>query len=347
MRTINVGVIGTGGIGAKQHIPALAKQPDVKILAVCDVNEAAAKEVAKEFNIPHVFTDYGELLKIGEIEAIHVCTPNKMHMPPTVDALNAGKHVIVEKPLARNAIEGGQMVEAARKNGRKLMVAQNLRFTHENAYLKRVVDAGELGEVYFARVWALRRRGVPSWGVFIDKEAQGGGPLIDIGVHALDLAMHLMGHPKPTAASGMAYTKIGNTPGHVGAWGAWDYKNYTVEDYAAGFIRFENGVSMILESSFCANFGNEGMNVVLLGTKGGLETSPLKVYGESNGALTETVPSLIPSSGSSYEGEVRAFYDAIQNDTPPPVTGEQALNVMKILDAIYRSSDEGKEVPIG
>jgi len=305
-----------------------------------------AKKVAQQHNIPHVFTDYQDLLKLAEIESVHVCTPNNMHMPPTVDALNAGKHVIVEKPLARNAVEGARMVEAAKKNGKKLMVAQNLRFTPEHAYLKRVVETGELGEIYFARVWALRRRGVPSWGVFIDKEAQGGGPLIDIGVHALDLAMHLMGHPKPTAASGMAYTKIGNTPGHVGAWGAWDYKNYTVEDYAAGFIRFENGVSMVLESSFCANFGNEGMNVVLLGTKGGIETSPLKVYGESNGALTETVPSMIPSSCSSYEGEVRAFYDAIQNDTPPPVTGEQALNVMKVLDAIYRSSDEGKEVPI-
>lgn len=345
MRTINVGVIGTGGIASSQHIPALAKQPDVKILAVCDVNEAAAKDVAQKFNIPHVFTDYYEMLKVDEIEAVHVCTPNKLHMPVSVDALNAGKHVMVEKPLARNAVEGAQIVETAKKNGKKLMVAQNLRFSPENAYLKRVVDTGELGEIYFARVWALRRRGVPSWGVFTDKEAQGGGPLIDIGVHALDLAMHLMGHPKPTAASGTAFTKIGNTPGHVGAWGPWDYKNYTVEDYAAGFIRFDNGTSMVLESSFAANLGREGINVVLLGTKGGLETNPLKIYGESNGALTETVPSLIPS-GSSYEAEVRAFYDAIQNDTPPPVTGEQALNVMKILDAIYRSSDEGKEVPI-
>jgi predicted dehydrogenase len=347
VRTINVGVIGTGGIASHQHIPALAKQADVKILAVCDVNEAAAKQVAEQFNVPHVFTDYQDLLKIGEIEAVHVCTPNKLHMPPSIDALNAGKHVMVEKPLARNATEGAQMVEAAKKNGKKLMVAQNLRFSPENAYLKRVVESGELGEIYFARVWALRKRGVPSWGVFIDKEAQGGGPLIDIGVHALDLAMHLMGHPQPTAASGMACAKIGNTPGHVGAWGAWDWKNYTVEDYAAAFIRFDNGASMVLESSFCANFGNEGMDVVLLGTKGGLQMNPLKVYGESNGALTETVPTMIPKEGSSYEAEVRAFYDSIQNDTPPPVTGEQALNVMKILDAIYRSGEEGKEVLIG
>ena len=346
MRTINVGIIGTGGISSNQHMPALAKQPDVKIIAVCDVNHETAKHVAEEFDVPHVFSDYKKLLAVDDIEAVHVCTPNNLHMPPTVDALSAGKHVLVEKPLARNAVEGTKMVGAARKNGRKLMVAQNMRFNAENQYLKRVIEAGELGEIYFGRVWALRRRGVPSWGVFTDKEKQGGGPLIDIGVHVLDLALCLMGHPKPVAASGKTYTKIGNTPGHVGAWGCWDHTKFTVEDYAAAFVRLDNGASIVIESSFAANIGQDRMNVSLLGTKGGAETSPLTIYGESNGALTDTSPAFIPSSGSSYEGEVRGFYDAIQNDTEPPVTGEQALNVMKILDAVYKSSDEGKEVLI-
>ena len=327
-------------------MPALAKQPDVKILAVCDVNPESARRAAERFEVPHIFEDYSKLLAMGEIDAVHVCTPNYLHMPPTVDALEAGKHVMVEKPLARNSIEGAQMVEAARKNNRKLMVAQNMRFGPEAQCLKRFIDAGDLGEIYFGRVWALRRRGVPSWGVFTDKEKQGGGPLIDIGVHVLDLTLYLMGHPKPTAASGKAYTKIGNTPGHVGVWGPWDYKNYTVEDYAAAFVRLDNGASLVIESSFAANLGDERMSSLLLGTRGGAETNPLRIYGEERGTLIDITPVHL-GNWSSYEAEVRGFYDAIQNDTEPPVTGEQALNVMKILDAIYTSSEENREVVIG
>ncbi len=345
MKTINVGVIGTGGIASNQHMPALEKQPDVKILAVCDVNEEAAKRAAERFNVNHIFTDYKKLLEMAEIDAVHVCTPNFLHMPPTVDALNAGKHVMVEKPIARNAIEGAEMVAAAKKNKKKLMVAQNMRFDGGSQTLKRIIDAGELGEIYFARVHALRRRGIPSWGVFIDKEKQGGGPLIDIGVHILDLTLYLMGHPKPITCSGQAFTKIGNTPGHVGVWGPWDYEHYTVEDYAAGFVRLDNGASLVIESSFAANIGEDRFNSALLGTKGGAETNPLKIFGEQHGTLLDITPVHVPKV-SSYEAEVRGFYDAIQNDTEPPVTGEQALNVMKILDGIYTSSETGREVVI-
>jgi len=345
LKTINVGIIGTGGIAANQHMPALAKQPDVKILAVADVNEQAAKNAAERFEVKHVFSDYKKLLEMDEIDAVHVCTPNDMHMPPTVEALNAGKHVMVEKPIARNADEGAKMVEAARKSGKKLMVAQNVRFDAGSQCLKRFIDDGELGEIYFARVWALRRRGVPSWGVFVDKEKQGGGPLIDIGVHMLDLALFLMGHPKPVTCSGQAFTKIGNTPGHIGVWGPWDWKNYTVEDYAAGFVRLDNGGSLVIESSFAANIGEDKFTSALLGTKGGAETNPLRIFGEDKGMLYDITPAHLPRV-NSYEAEVRGFYDAIRDDTEPPVTGEQALNVMKILDGIYKSSELGREVAI-
>ena len=340
-----MGVIGTGGIASSRHLPALAKQPDVKILAVADVNEEAAKRACEKYNIPHIFSDYKKMLEMDEIDAVHVCTPNILHMPPTVEALNAGKHVIVEKPLARNAEEGALMVQAAKKNNKKLMVAQNVRFTAESQCLKRFIDAGDFGEIYFGRVWALRRRGIPSWGVFTDKEKQGGGPLIDIGVHALDLTLYLMGHPKPISASGAAYTKIGNVPGHVGAYGQWDHTKYTVEDYAAAFVRLDNGASLVIESSFAANIGEDRMNSSIIGTKAGAETNPLRIFGEERGTLLDMTPVHLPAQ-DSYEIEVRGFYDSIQNDTEPPVTGEQALNVMKILDAIYKSSEEGKEVII-
>lgn len=345
MKKFNVAVIGTGGIATSQHLPALQKQPDVKIFAVCDIDEQVAKNAAEKFNVDHVFTDYMKLLEMDEIDAVHVCTPNYMHNPPTIAALEAGKHVMVEKPIARNAAEGAQMVEAANRTGKKLMVAQCVRFTPEIQVVKRFIDAGDLGEIYFARVWALRRRGIPGWGVFTDKEKQGGGPLIDIGVHALDFTLYLMGHPKPISASGQAFTKIGNTPGHVGKGGSWDHTKYTVEDYAAGFVRLDNGASLIIESSFAANLIDERFNSTLLGTKGGADTNPLRINTEMNGTLVDITPAYVPKY-SSYEKEIREFYDCILNDTESPVTGEQALNVIKILDGIYKSSEEGKEVII-
>lgn len=345
MKTINVGIIGTGAIAVDQHMPALAKQPDINILAVCDVNEEGAKRAAERFDVKNVFSDYKKMLEMDDIDAVHICTPNFLHAQPTVDALNAGKHVMVEKPLARNATEGKEMVEAAKKTGKKLMVAQCLRFGSGSQCLKRFIDAGDLGEIYYARVWALRRRGIPNWGVFTDKEKQGGGPLIDIGVHVLDLTLFLMGHPKPISVSGQAFTKIGNTPGHVGFWGPWDHKKYNVEDCAVGFVRLDNGASLVIESSFAANIAEDKFSSSLLGTKGGAETNPLRIFGEERGTLLDITPVGLPDD-NMYELEIRGFYDAIQNDTEPPVTGEQALNVMKILDGLYRSSEEGREIII-
>jgi len=345
LKTFNVGIIGTGGIATAAHMPSLEKQPDVKILAVCDIKEDVMKKAAERWSVPHQFADYNKLLEMPEIDAVHVCTPNDVHMDPTVVALVAGKHVICEKPIGRNPAEAQAMVDAARKTGKKLMIAQCWRWNQDIACLKRFVDAGELGDIYMARVWALRRRGIPSWGVFINKEKQGGGPLIDIGVHILDSTMYLMGHPKPIAASGKTYTNIGKEPGHVGSFGPWDWQNYTVEDYAAGFVRLDNGASIIIESSFAANIVDDAFSTTLLGTKGGGCSSPLRVFGEAHQSLTDLTPVRLPSV-NTYEAEIRAFYDAIRDDTEVPVTGEQAMNVIKILDAIYRSSDEGKEVAI-
>ncbi|MEN6357862.1 MAG: Gfo/Idh/MocA family oxidoreductase [Armatimonadota bacterium] len=345
MRTINIGIIGCGGIATKAHMPALQNVPDVKIMAVCDVNEECTKSAAEKFDIPHTFTDYKKMLEMDEIEAVHVCTPNFLHTQPTIDALNAGKHVIVEKPIARNAVEGALMLDAAKKSGKKFMVAHCVRFGADIQALKRFIDAGDLGDIYFGRVWALRRRGVPSWGVFTDKEKQGGGPLIDIGVHMLDLTLYLMGHPKPISASGQCFTKIGDTPGHVGAYGKWNWENYTVEDYAAGFVRLDNGASLIIESSFAANISEDIMRSSILGTKGGAETNPVRIFGEQREMVFDMTPKFIPTV-NTYEEECKGFYSSIRNDTEPPVTGEQALNVMKILDALYKSSDEGKEVLI-
>ncbi|MBI2844039.1 MAG: Gfo/Idh/MocA family oxidoreductase [Armatimonadetes bacterium] len=345
MSKIKVGVIGCGGIARRRHFPALLAQPDVEVVAACDVDENCVQSVASEFGVPRVFSDYKDMLSMDEMDAVDICTPNFVHMAPTIAALEAGKHVLVEKPIARNAAEAARMVEAARKSGTKLMVAHCFRFRSDSQALKRFVDGGAMGEIYYARVHAIRRRGIPSWGVFTDKEKQGGGPLIDIGVHILDTALWLMGYPRPVSASAMTYAKFGKRPGVIGLWGQWDYNNFTVEDFAAGFVRFENGASLTIESSFAANIEKDSMNFCILGTEGGCQFDPLKIFREEHGTLVDLTPTCLPTV-DMYQAEVRAFLDSIWNDTEPAVTGEQALTVAKVLDAIYESSERGAEVGI-
>ncbi len=211
--------------------------------------------------------------------------------------------------------------------------------------MKRFVDAGDMGEIYYARVHALRRRGIPSWGVFTQKDKQGGGPMIDIGVHILDLTLWLMGHPKPIAASGLCYTKFGTRPGLVGLFGAWDHTNYTVEDFATGLVRFENGASLVIESSFAANIEKNVFNTTLLGTEGGCQLNPLKMFREERQTLIDATPVFLPQVGT-HEAEIFDFIEAVREDKPVPVPGEDGLMVTRIIDAIYQSSDEGKEVRI-
>lgn len=340
-----IGIIGTGAIAQGTHIPAYLNHPDVEIVAVCDIRKDVLDKAHADTGAKYKFTDYNELLKLEEIEAVDICTPNYVHNAPTISALQAGKHVIVEKPIALNAIEGAEMVEASRKFGKKLMVAYCRRWGSDAQALRRFVDAGEMGEIYYARVQALRRRGIPNWGVFTQKDKQGGGPLIDIGVHMLDMTLWFMGHPKPVAASGKCYTKFGTRPGITNSWGPWDYKNFTVEDFATGLIRFENGATLVIESSFVANIGDNILNTALLGTEGGCELSPLKMYKEKNQTLLDMTPVSMPQV-NIHEAEIIAFIDAIRNDKPSPVPGEEGLMVAKIMDAIYKSSDENKEVEI-
>ena len=294
---------------------------------------------------PKVYTDYKEMLKNEKLDAVDVCTPNLYHKQPSIDALNAGLHVIVEKPIAMSAKEAQAMCQAARKNERKLMVAQCQRFRPDVQLLKKMIDAGELGDIYYSRVWALRRRGVPAWGVFIEKDKQGGGPMIDIGVHMLDMALYLMGHPKPVAVSGQCYTKFGTRKGVFNPRGEWDPKKYTVEDYAAGFVRFDNGATLSIEASFAANIKKDELNVTLLGTEGGSDMDPFRIYKERHQRIIVEEPTMLPQV-NTYEAELREFFAAIRENRDPLVTGEQALMTQQILDGVYESSQKGKEILI-
>ncbi len=347
-KKLGIGIIGSGGIAQNAHMPGYAAVPDLcKIVAVADVNPDTAKAAAEKFNVKHVFTDYKKLLEMDEVDAVSVCTPNYLHHEPTIKAFEAGKHVLCEKPIAMNAAEAAEMVAAGRKAKKKLMVGYNLRFAPTNQLLKKYIEAGDLGEIYFARAQALRRRGIPGWGVFIDKSKQGGGPLIDIGVHILDLTLWLLGHPKPVAASGQTYAKFGKRSDIVGFMGQWDYKNFTVEDFAIGLIRFENGATISLESSFVANIPEDVFTSTLCGTEGGAVTHPLTIVREQHRSLQTFRPEIPNADIATHSAEVKHFCEAILNDTEPLTTGEHGLAVAQIMDAIYASSEAGKEVPIG
>lgn len=347
---VRVGIIGTGGIANGAHLPGYTQIPDdVEVVALCDIDPEAIKKTVEKF--PQVadaqqFDDYQKLLEMDEIDAISVCTPNYAHHGPTVAALKAGKHVLCEKPIGMNAVEAKEMVDTARANGKILQIGYMSRFQATSQTLKKFIDSGELGDIYYARAQSLRVRGIPGWGVFIDKSKQGGGPLIDIGVHILDLTLWLMGHPKPTFASGVTYQKFGTRPDVVGFMGQWDYKNFTVEDFASALIRFENGATIVLESSFVANLKDEVHNTTLLGTAGGAQTSPFSITQERHGSVFSFEPKVPNANRNAYHAEIKDFVACVREGREPLVTGEHGLMVAQIMDAIYRSSDEGREVPI-
>ncbi len=346
MSKLGIGIIGSGGIARNAHMPGYRACEEVRILACADIHEETARRAAAEFDVPRVVTDYHELLAMDDIGAVSICTPNYLHMQPTIDALEAGKHVLVEKPLAMNATEGAAMVEAARRTGKKLQVGFMTRFQSPAQALKRFVAAGEMGRIYFARAQAMRRRGIPGWGVFTQKDLQGGGPLIDIGVHILDLTLWLMGHPKPLFCSGQTYAEFGPREGVLGLMGQWDPKIFTVEDFAVGFVRFENGATLVLESSFCANQEQrDHFNTELFGTEGGCSYNPCKMFFERHRTLIDATPAYLPQA-RAHEDEIRSFVRAILDDTPVPVTGEEALMTTQIIDALYRSSEAGREVEV-
>jgi predicted dehydrogenase len=294
------------------------------------------------------YTDYNEMLAKENLDAVSVCTPNKFHKEPTVAALKAGVNVLCEKPLGMNAGECREMCSVARDTGKILQVGLQSRFNGPPRWLKAYIDAGSMGDIYFARAWALRRRGVPGWGVFINKDLQGGGPLIDIGVHILDLTLFLMGYPKPVSATGRHWNTLGKNPDLWNAWGDYDREKFTVEDFAVGMIKFDNGAVVSLESSFMAN-GPDKFETQLYGTKSGAIVEPytsadsIKIFSETNRQLFDSIPANIPKVESAHSEEVKAFANAIIEKKPSPVPGENGLTLNAIFDAIYKSSDTGNE----
>jgi predicted dehydrogenase len=345
VKKLRVGVIGTGGIAKHAHIPNYQKLDDVEVVALCDRNPEAVRAAAEQFGVKRTYCEYAEMLAAEKLDAVSVCTPNAFHMAPTIAALEAGAHVLCEKPIAINAAQGRRMVAAARKAKRLLMMGFDMRWSPDAQYLKRCADAGMLGEVYYGEAAYMRRSGIPSWGVFADKKLSGGGPLIDVGVHMLDLALFLMGHPKPVAAYGAAYTKFGKRADYFGGFGPWDAEKFSVEDFGVGMVRFDNGATLMLKASWAAHIAEDEGYVMLMGTEAGLHTSPARIFRQEQGALVNVTPSHLPQV-DLYAEEIAQFVRAIREGAPSPVPGEHGLTATQILDAIYKSAATGAEVAI-
>ncbi|GMA56350.1 putative dehydrogenase [Alicyclobacillus sacchari] len=342
--TLRVGIVGAGGIAQQVHIPNYLKCGDkVEIAAICDVAFEKAQEVAEKFSISNVYHTVDEMLAGTKLDVVSVCTPNKFHKDATIAALNAGCHVLCEKPPAMTVEEAEAMADTAKRAGKFLSYGFHYRHSKEVDTLKRFIDAGELGDIYAATAIAVRRRGIPGWGVFTNKALQGGGPLIDIGCHMLDAALFLMGYPEPTMVFGATYQKLGTRKG-VGLLGDWDYENFTVEDMARGFIQFDNGATLVLESAFAANVKiRDEMNVKLMGDAGGANVFPLEIYQEKHGALIDVSPAYLPEI-SPYEREIKRFVDACLGGEPPLSTPEQGVKLQRILNGLYRSAELGEAV---
>ena len=356
-RIVNIGIIGCGGIAGGKHMPALSKIENVRLVAFCDLIIEKAEKAKEKYGTPDakVYTDYRELLKDPSIEVVHVLTPNREHAQITIDALYAGKHVMCEKPMAKTAEGARQMCEAAKATGKKLAIGYQHRMKPQARYAKEYIESGALGEIYYANCLAIRRRGTPNWGVFLDEEAQGGGPIIDIATHSLDLTLYLMNNYEPEMVVGKTHKKLEH-PEAGNIWGDAGVSTTPLEEAACAFIRMKNGATILLETSWALNTAEpvEEGSCVLCGSKAGLslKNNKLLINKVELGRQVKTEVDCSAGGVAFYDGakvspadaEARAWIDSIVNDTPTIVQPEQASVVSEILEAIYTSSKTGKPV---
>ena len=355
-KTFRVAFIGAGAIVKLAHIPNFRRLPNVEPVAVCDVNEQRVSELAKETGIAGVYTDYKAMLAAEQPDITVIATPNVFHTPMAIDVLNAGSHVLCEKPLALTYADALEMFRVANQNGKTLTVGSHYRWSDPMRMAKAHVDGGYLGRVYAARTVWHRRSGIPGYGSwFTNKDLSGGGCLLDIGIHALDRVLFLMGYPQPVTASGATYGEFGTRGKGLGGWGSDILKpdaktRYDVDDLAWGFVRFDNGAVLQIQISWAIHRADE-MGTEVFGTEGGLwvgDRDKLELYTTLNGQNVNTNVPLPQNQGNSYQRLVESFVRHLDGDaTAEVVSQDQALKAVSIIDGIFRSAQSGHEVTIG
>jgi predicted dehydrogenase len=347
MATLGIGIIGTGGI-SRAHVAGYRKLGDqARLAAVADIDLGRARAAADEWGVEHAFADYRDLLALKEVEAVSVCTFNRAHCAPTVAALGAGKHVLVEKPMATSSDEARQMAEAARCCGKLLMVEMKWRFMPQILAARQFVQRGDLGRIYYAEAIGWQHRGIPG-GSFIQKETAGGGALMDNGVYTLDAILYLLGHPRPLAVSGTADNTFGRSPD-----GDWDPQRFSVEDFGAAYVRLEGGITLFFAQSWAIDF-DEQWQLRIAGERGALEIRPfgpeptLRVRQGGYSDLKDVSPPAAdwPVGSPEVEYAVGQFVEAIRENRPSPVPGDTFLYTNVIFDGLYASSRQGREVSV-
>jgi len=347
---LKVGVIGVGAIAHDRHLPywkELESEGRVEVIGVCDILPERVEMIGRKFEVEKRYRSAAVMLRSADYDIIDICTQNRGHAPLTIQALEAGANVLVEKPMAMNVKECREMIRVAQKANRKLMVAQHQRFEARSEQIKEAIRRGDLGEIYYAHGQVLRRRGIPGWSKFHIKKESRGGPVIDIGVHVIDLAVWLMGCPKPMAASGKVYRMFGDRDDLCNAeWGEnYVKKEFDVEDFAAAFIRFQNNITMSVQVSWAANIPESVESLNILGDKAGATTIPPAIYGYGRNALTSTRFDWLPEQ-EGHRMEIRHFTECIEKNKPVLVKPEESLEIQKIIDAIYESSQKNREILI-
>lgn len=340
-------MIGVGGIASAVHIPGWRKIENAEIVAAADLSPLRLEVVKHEFGIDKVYTDYRAMIEEQKPDVVDICTPNKVHTPAALAAIEAGCHVICEKPLAVTTDEVRLVGRAADAKGVKLMSAQHMRYTADARAIRNWVEDNGLGKVYHAKVFATRRAKLPISPGFINQELSGGGPCMDIGVHALDLALWLMDFPTPSRVMGTAKVNFARGYKIPGSWGEWDRNLFSVEDFAAGFVKFRNGSTMSIETSWLGHhLEEENFSCELLGMKGGVRWPTGDFCSTSNGSFVEGKLKSPRPPEQPHHAEIKGFVNCIEDDLPSPVPWTETIKVIAILEGIYASQKTGRNVVI-
>lgn len=355
MEKLKIGIIGCGGIANGKHMPAIRQLDNVEMMAFCDIIPERARKAAREYGTPDAkcYTDYKELLKDPDINNVRILTPNRWHAVMSMDAMRAGKHVLCEKPMATSYEEARKMLEVQRETGMLLTIGYQHKFDPDVVYARQEAEKHTFGDMYFAKANVIRRRGVPTWGVFTRKSEQGGGALIDIGTHALDIVLYLMDNYEPKMVLGTTYDKLKGQKETGNPFGPWDVEHYDVEESAFGYLVMENGATIILESSWALNTTDTaGIRYMVCGSRAGVDNynGRFKINGVNNDRQYIHEPDLKAGGVAFYEGssssptveEQKVFINAILGKGELVTKPEKAAVVTQILEGIYNSAQTGQ-----
>lgn len=343
MQKLRMAIIGSGQIAQVTHIPNYQSMEEVEIVGICDTRVEAARSAAQRFGIAHYYDSHKAMLEELRPDAVTICVPNKFHYPATMDALESGCHVLCEKPPALTQEEAEEMARRAEEKGLLLSYGFHFRASEQISFLKKAVSRGEMGDIYHTEVRWNRRRGIPGWGNFTNKEMQGGGPLIDIGAHMLDCALYLLDYPELSYVCATKSDRLGKTSG-AGLMGSWEPERFTVEDSLFGFVRFKDGTSLELQTAFAINQKErDTRSIRLFGSRQGAGVFPLEICGEENGALYDKQYPFMEMKDWHMDLDEN-FVQACLGNKELLVTAWQGAYVQKVIAMFYRSAETGMPV---